>query len=125
MTSKVTVVPAGLDVDARGDARHADVADSSTVRDGAPHLDARVERRPERARQEVERQQPAIALPDRRLRQRHEPAGDRDDRLIGRDDDRARAGGERDAAGQLILARGEAERLRQIVERDVFLIVER
>ena len=57
--------------------------------------------------------------------QRDQPAGDRDDRLIGRDDDRAVAGSDGDAAGQLILARRQAERLRQIVERDVFLVVQR
>ena len=60
-------------LDARRDARHAQVADDDQPRRPA-QLEPRAERRRERARHEVDRHEPAAALLDRRRRQRDHAA---------------------------------------------------
>ena len=84
-------------------------------------LEPGAERRRERPRHEINRDEPAPALLDRRRRQRHHPAGRGGQRLSRGQRDGLRLRGDRQSARQRILAQRQVEELREIVEREHLL----
>ena len=104
-------------LDACRDARHAHVADEQQP-SGAAQIDPLVVDRPERARQKLDRHQPAPAGAHDRRGQRHDAAVHRCHRLIRRRDDRLPAIGDGDSAGERVLADGDLEQRGDVVERD-------
>ena len=110
-------------LDARRDARHAEVADDDQPRRPA-QLEPGAERRRERARHEVDGHEPAAALFDRRRRQRDDPAAGRGERLPGGQGDRLRFGRDGQPAGERVFTGGEIEQPRQVVQREHLLAVQ-
>src|SRR5204863_1094919 len=89
-----------------------------------PELEPRVVDQPERAAREFHWHQPAAAGASRRgRRQRHQPAGNRGERLIRRENDRLSL--VRHGEAERVLADGQLERRREIVECDELLAVGR
>ncbi len=110
-------------LEARRDARHAQVADDDEPRRPA-QLETGAERRCERARHEVDGHEPAAALFDRRRRQRDDAASGRGERLPGGQGDRLRFGRDGQPAGQRVFTGGEIEQPGQVVQREHLLAVQ-
>ena len=89
----------------------------------APELDALVVDGCQRARDELDRDEPASSGPDHRRGQGDHASLDRDDRAIGGGDDRATAIRHGDAAGQRVFLDAHLKQVGQIVERHDFAAV--
>ena len=110
-------------LEARRDARHAQVADDDEPRRPA-QLETGAERRRERARHEVDGHEPAAAFFDRRRRQRDDAASGRCERLPGGQGDRLRFGRDGQPAGERVFTGGEIEQPGQVVQREHLLAVQ-
>ena len=104
--------------------RHAHVTHDQEPRVAA-ELDALIVDGRERARQELDRHEPAPPGAHGGRGQRDDAAADRRHGLVRGHDDRAAAVSDRHAAGQRVLAHADAEERRHVVERNELLPAQR
>jgi hypothetical protein len=86
-----------------------------------PQFHARTECRAQRARDEVDRNEPPLTVFDRRRREGHDPSTRRGERLTGRQRDRRRPGRDGERPYHRVFADGEIEQLRELVQREHLL----
>ena len=106
--------------DVSADPRHTHVADENQP-GRFPQLEGGPHRSGQRARDEVDRDEPGASVARRRRGQRNQPPADRREALARRQHDRLRARGDGQAAGQRVFAHRQLEEFRQVIEREHLL----
>ena len=107
-----------------GDLRHPEVAGDDQPR-RLPEIDTRTQCGCERARDEIDGDEPHATFAHRSGRERDQPAPDRGERLARAEHDRLRLRCHRESAGCDILAKREIEHACQVVEGEHLLTADR